>query len=211
MTYISSHQILPPYPFRLSGLILEYTANQRDLGVLLNFNLDFALHYSAIIRKANVAAYNILKCFNTLRPLTMVKAFVIYVRPLLETFSQVWNPVRKGDIKRLEGVQRRFTRNVYKKCDIPSASYETRLEFLNMETLNQRRKHLDLALTHRLFHTGSQVATQLINRTHCSRELRNTHHHYSKNVMSRNVILGTTILATESFKTGTTSHTIRFT
>ena len=106
----------------------------------------------------------------------MVKAFLIYVRPLLETFSQVWNPIRKDDIKKLEGVQRRFTKNVFIKCGIPHQEYEDRLKFFGLPSLEQRRLFLDLALTHRLFHSPYDVINHLVPKLPCARELRNTHH-----------------------------------
>ena len=183
--YISSLQVLPPYPFRLNGKVINYSSNQRDLGVLLNFNLDFALHYTSVVNKANSAAYNILKCFNSQRPKVMMRAFNVYVRPILETFSQVWNPHRKSDIRRLEAVQRRFTSNVYIKCGLPEASYQDRLKFFEQDTLEQRRKHLDLALAHKLFSTPSQLSQHLINRCQTLRPLRNPHHLVKETLPSR--------------------------
>jgi len=41
--------------------------------------------------------------------LVLFRAFTVYVRPILEYCSPVWNPVYIGDIKRIEAVQRRLS------------------------------------------------------------------------------------------------------
>ena len=40
------------------------------------------------------------------------RAFLTYVRPLVEYNSVVWSPYRKGDILAIENVQRRFTKRI---------------------------------------------------------------------------------------------------
>ena len=169
---IASRRILPPIPFMLNGLILNSVESQRDLGVIISHKLDFAEHYSAIIAKANDAAYLILKCFESKRPITMATAFTAYVRPILESFVQVWNPYRLSDSKRIESVQRSFTRNVYKKCGLLMQPYEGRMVFLNLFQLAPRRTYLDLSLAYKYFQ-HPQPATALLLRRQ-TRTLRNS-------------------------------------
>ena len=46
-------------------------------------------------------------------PATKARAFKVYARPLLEYASQAWSPYQLKDIKRIESIQRRFTKRLY--------------------------------------------------------------------------------------------------
>jgi len=59
-----------------------------------------------------------------------VKAFCAFVRPVLEFSSEIWNPYFKTDIKKIENVQRRFTKAIF-----PKLSYSERLLRLHLPTL----------------------------------------------------------------------------
>ena len=50
---------------------------------------------------------------------TLVRAYLVYVRPLVEFNSTVWSPDTVKDVVALEGVQRRFTKKLpglYRYC-----------------------------------------------------------------------------------------------
>jgi hypothetical protein len=174
--HISPVPFLPAYPFRLSNHVLEYSSCTRDLGVLLAHNLDFSFHYASLVQKASLATYNVCKCFVSGRPLLMAKAFIIYVRPILESFAPVWCPVKAADIASLERVQRRFTWLLYKRCGIPDAPYAQRLAFLGLDTLQSRRLRLDLAFAHKIYNTkSSTVISSLLSHHSSNRPLRASH------------------------------------
>ena len=50
------------------------------------------------------------RCFRCKCPVVFTKAFVIFVRPLLEYCSQIWSPRLHKDIYNIERVQRSFTK-----------------------------------------------------------------------------------------------------
>jgi len=54
--------------------------------------------------------YLVFKSFQSRNTNLLVRAFTTYVRPLLEINLQVWSPHLLKDIRRLEAVQRRFTK-----------------------------------------------------------------------------------------------------
>ena len=91
----------------------------------------------------------ILCCFECRDPLLLLRAFTVYVRPILEYCSPVWNPVHIGDIKRIEAVQRRFTKRLSGYRHI---SCDTRLRLLGAESLELRRLKLDLIMMYKILH-----------------------------------------------------------
>ena len=77
-----------------------------------------------------------MKCFQSKRLDCLVKAYVTYVRPLLEYNSPVWSPHWAKDIRTLERVQKRFSKKLPALHDL---SYSDRLERLGIERLEARR------------------------------------------------------------------------
>ena len=71
----------------------------------------------------------------------LLRAYLVYVRPLVESNSVVWSPCLKQDIDTLERVQRRFTKRL---PGFNNSTYAERLSCLNLPTLELRRLHSDL-------------------------------------------------------------------
>ena len=117
-----------------------------DLGVQVDSKLRFSHHYENVVAKAHQTASLILRCFECRDPSVLFRAFIVYVRPILEYCSPVWAPVYKTDIKQLESVQHRFT----KKLDGLNHMYEHRLNTLCSESLELRRLKLDLTMMYKI-------------------------------------------------------------
>ena len=64
---------------------------------------------------------------------------------------------------------------VYFKCNLPEASYPERLAFLGLETLESRRRNLDLSFAHLLYHSDSELSRTLLNKRCTRRTLRGTY------------------------------------
>jgi len=60
---------------------------------------------------------------------------------MLEFSSTVWNPMTKQNIRKVESVQKRFTK---RSVGLSKISYNRRLEMLNIESLEERRLRSDL-------------------------------------------------------------------
>ena len=88
--------------------------------LLFRLCLTFSCHINAITQTSNRRRYLILKCFQSRDRNLLIKAFITYVRPLLETNS---HPHLLKDIRRIDAVQRRLT----KKTWGPSHTYLRRV------------------------------------------------------------------------------------
>lgn len=133
------------YDYSINGQELERVEKVKDLGVLLDFQLTFKLHYSAVIDKANRQLGFILKIakdFND--PLCLRSLYCSLVRSILEFASIVWSPYESVWIARFEAVQRRFVRRALRNLpwrdpqNLPP--YEHRCALLGIEPLHVRRK-----------------------------------------------------------------------
>ena len=78
-----------------------------------------------------------------------IKAFITYVRPLLEYASSVWSPSYLYLITHIESVQRSFTKHL-PFCK--SLSYAERLANLKLQSLEHRRLIFDLVLVFKIIH-----------------------------------------------------------
>jgi len=118
-----------------------------DLGITYNNWLKFSPHVDNIVAKASLRAKLILRCFQSRDPVLLTKAFCVFVRPILEFSSVVWNPLLKLGIARVESVQRRFTKRLKGLYNLP---YTTRLSYLDLDSLHCRRTKADLTMCYKI-------------------------------------------------------------
>ena len=141
---------VPPRTFEFKGEPLPMVTYIRDLGVTVSSDLKFSRHCSEISSKAYIRASLILRIFRTTCVETLINAYTTFVRPIMESCTQVFNPYLLGDIRRIERVQRFYTRAVLRKCELPPRSYAERLTFFKMESLEYRRLLADIYMTFKL-------------------------------------------------------------
>ena len=79
----------------------------------------------------------------------LMRAYMTYVRPILEYSTCVWSPYMLKDIRQVEDVQRYFTRRMFPKCTL---SYSERLAILGLESLECRRLKFDLKMYFKILH-----------------------------------------------------------
>ena len=82
-------------------------------------------------------------------PSILVLAFKTYIIPILEYCSPVWSPHNLADVRRIESVQRLFTK---KLLGYKGQSYPARLERAKLCTLELRRVRADLCLCYNILH-----------------------------------------------------------
>ena len=82
----------------------------------------------------------------------MLKAYVTYVRSILEYGRSTWNPYLLKHINLVEGVQRFFTKRILCRSRIQFTSYQDRLYKLNIHSIEFRRMETDMVLTYKIIH-----------------------------------------------------------
>jgi len=121
----------------------------RDLGISVDNELTFVEHINLIVAEAHRRANQILRCFLSGDNEILVKAFITYVRPILEYSSVVWSPHSVGMINSIESVQRRFTK---KLRGMSLLTYDERCACLGLDRLELRRLQCDLITCFKIIH-----------------------------------------------------------
>ena len=112
---------------------VSYTADKfalhshKDLGILIDPKLSFNNHIDQVVFKAKQRSCLISSFFLSKDCNILCKAFVTYVRPLLEYCSSVWSPCTVTGVNKIESVQRQFTKKLPGLWDL---SYDHRLSVL---------------------------------------------------------------------------------
>jgi hypothetical protein len=107
----------------------------------MDSNLRLNEHINNICSRAHNRVSLLFRGFISRDIRTITNAYKIYVRPLLEYCSVVWNPWQIGLINCLENVQRYFTRRLVYPKIMP---YTERLAILDLELLEIRRFKFDM-------------------------------------------------------------------
>ena len=140
--------------YKLNADIITLCTSVVDLGINVHSNLKYGLHCAIFASKANARAKLILKSFLSRKPIIRIRAFIIYMRPLLKYCSPVWCPHFKQDIDLIENVQRSFTRKVFYCCNLVNKSYDDKLTYLGLQRLELRRIYAGLIYMFKLIHNN---------------------------------------------------------
>ena len=143
----------PPYFYNMCDIKgnrsnLETVQSVKDLGVVLDKNLNFKEHIDTIVCKANRVLFTIKRTLTYRDEKSVILLYKALVRPILEYAQEVWHPNRIGDIERLEKIQRRATKLI---PNLRRLSYEDRLRHLKLPTLTYRRKRGDMITLYKIF------------------------------------------------------------
>ena len=131
----------------MDGKELEQVKEEKDLGVLIDYELKFHKQTAAAIKRANSVLGHIKNSFTLLDVPALPLLYKSLVHPHLENANVIWGPYYKEDIIPIERVQRRATKLVTQYKDLP---YEDRLRALNLPSLTHLRRRGDMIFTYKL-------------------------------------------------------------
>ena len=136
-------------PYSMEGKQLERSEEEKDLGVVIDTNLNFDKHISSKINKANSIAGLIRRSFVYLDAPMFKMLFTALVRPISNTLNQSGAHTWKKHIEAIEKVQRRASKRV---PELANMTYEDRLRELKLPTLCYRRYRGDMIEIFKITH-----------------------------------------------------------
>ena len=144
----------PKYEYTIShdsddAKILEITVCEKDLGVHVDSLLNFNEHITNITKKGRSLSAMLVRNITFKEKDIMTPLFKGIVRPILEYANVVWSPYMLKDIKRVEDVQRHFTKYI---VGMKGLSYQQRLKKLELPSLEFRRVRGDLIEVYKIVH-----------------------------------------------------------
>jgi len=86
----------------INNIPLPVVTSYRDLGITITCELSPSPHINDIVTKAHRRANMIHRCFVSRNVNLLTRAFITYVRPLLEYNCVAWSPHLKHDIELIE-------------------------------------------------------------------------------------------------------------
>ena len=84
------------------GTIIELKEHIRDLGVTMSSDCSFKKHIDNVVEATTKLSAWILRTFRSREPEVMLTLWKTLVLPSFDYCSQLWCPLKPGDIQRLE-------------------------------------------------------------------------------------------------------------
>ena len=128
---------------------LDVHERVKDLGVLVDSNLNFSAQIDSIVVKAKQRTFLIFKSFESRDVTLFVFAYKTCILPILDYCSTIWFFNKLEDIDRIEKVQRYFTKRLF---GLWQMSYIDRLVACGLPSLELRRLRTDIILCFKIIH-----------------------------------------------------------
>lgn len=154
MRFYRGHQLWEDnaHQYYLNGEHLKFVEIHKDLGVMVDHRLNFHVHVDGVVNRAWGLANNILRSTVCRSPSFMVALFISHIRPMLDYCSSVYGLGYVCDMRRLESVQRRWTKRVEGFGEL---DYSIRLKRLNLFSIKGRILRKDLINYWKIIRKGS--------------------------------------------------------
>lgn len=141
LRFSRSHRDIDAPTYLLDGLPIPLVSSHMDLGVLVDTDLKFHGHIRSVAHKAGGLAQNFLKSTVCRTPEFMLFLLTTHIRPVIEYCSCLWNTGYQGDLRLLESIQRRWTKQI---SSVEGLSYAERLQALKLYSVQGRLLRADL-------------------------------------------------------------------
>ena len=126
------------------GTIIQRKNMAKDLGIIMQDDANFNLHYEVTNNKARKIMGQIMRSFKSRDPKTMLTLWKALIVPITDYCSVLTSPYKQKDIEKLESLQRAFTNKIELGNHM---NYWKRLEYLKLYSLERRRERYTIIYT----------------------------------------------------------------
>ena len=145
----SNRDITTDFQFFMGNLAIRKSVSEADLGVTIDGSMKFHQHIASTARKAGGLVTNLLRSTLNRESFFMITLYVSHVGPIIDYCSCLWNLGYVGDLRRLESIQRRWTRSI--AC-LEHMDYASRLKTLDLYSIKGRLIRADVLKYWKIFH-----------------------------------------------------------
>ena len=149
----------PGFTYKIQGREIESVMQERDLGVLVQGDLDWDSQVAKAVSQGNRILGLIYRTYDDKSAKNILQLYKSLVRPHLEYATQAWRPHKQKHIDLLENVQRRATRMI---TEYRNMTYEKRLEKSGLLSLEMRRLRADLIQVYKILHGIDDIPTETL-------------------------------------------------
>ena len=154
--YRNLFQELPFYyfPYQLHNTILDYTPEEKDLGILVTSKFGFKAHQTYILNKAGTQ-FNILRrtCHFDNNKRKRRTLYISLIRSIFSHCSQIWSPVGPA-VEPFEAFQKRCVKWIHRESFTPynESEYMDKLKSIEILPMKQHFLKYDLLLFFKIIH-----------------------------------------------------------
>ena len=156
ITYKKNEQ----YHYALDNTIIESIQSHKHIGIIYDCKMLFNNHIKLILANASRRYFTIRFLVKRRDGPTLLRLYLTYILPILE-FGNLCLVLTKTQAQVLEKVQRSATKDICQKFRKNDLTYEQRLKFLNIESLENRRTIQMLKLIFKIIHSFSEIPSHL--------------------------------------------------
>ena len=133
------------HKYYIDNIELKTVSDHKNVGIIYDNKMYFNIHTNEIKMKAIKKFYTLKHICSRVDGITFLKLYKTYILPVLEysNLCLVYNLTQNSV---LEKVQKRITKYICNKLGIYDMKYCERLKYLNIQTLENRRKYQILKL-----------------------------------------------------------------
>jgi len=130
------------------GKTIETSSAVKDLGIIIDEQLNWTNQVTDAAQQAAQTSAWVLRTFTTRDKRPLMILFKSLIRPKLDYCCPVWLTSKKGDLCKLESVQRSFTARIW---SLKEMNYWERLKELNLMSIQRRRERYIIIHTWKIF------------------------------------------------------------
>ena len=109
----------PVHSYFINDFELPIHTSFKDLGITFNDNMSGNTHINTICTKAYLIINRLFRCFITNDYIYLLKAYLSYVRPIVESDSSIWNPDNFiCNSNNIETIQIYFIKILFYRCKL---------------------------------------------------------------------------------------------
>ena len=145
---------LSRFNYTLGDNILDYEANERDLGVIMNYSFTWDEHHNKVINKASqMLGLTKRTCHFLISSQRKRTLYLAMVRSQFQHCSVIWRPVTSSQIHKFEAIQKNAVKWILNEEFLNYFDYETyinKCRKINLLPISKMFDLNDLILFHKI-------------------------------------------------------------